>query len=386
MRKYLAWILALLLAVSSLAAADTAVRDETYANAPANSTHANIAEIRGTLSGAEYGVAPMLPTSLTTETLGAIFDFVEINQKCVAHYFPEATQQEIDRIAAAMGLTKEDFFMSEFMSQLFPLCEEADNADVEAEMKIDYAVGRPVIVLIGREGEEGAVEWRALEAEVTETNVISYTVPEDLLGTVCGRESLWAVLTVKPGAGGWGETGEIVPEFIPSKSVGDMTQTEGVYGEDGEPIEEMRILIVEADAAAQAELDKLTEHIVVNGKNVISYFDAEIQRQTGLMLPEDFDPETLLAYETMCLMCEKYIEPYGDVTARFTFATPYEDGQTAVVLLALFDEEDAAVVWTPLHAEIKDGAAEITFSATVLPTMMEETALALVLSEPLTAE
>jgi len=85
------------------------------------------------------------------------------------------------------------------------------------------------------------------------------------------------------------------------------------------------------------------------------------------------------------VMALKYEEPYGDVTARFLFPTPFRAEKGMVALIGLPDAE-GEFHWTVLHTEVKERYTEITFSSTVLPALMETPGLLLVLSDILSEE
>ena len=108
-----------------------------------------------------------------------------------------------------------------------------------------------------------------------------------------------------------------------------------------------------------------------------------------LLLGAEVDLETLVAYEYVPLITESYQETYGDAIAPFTFATPYQPGQTVVSLLGL-PRADAAETdptlmdWAVQRAEVNEqGEVEIVFDQLALIGMGEQTALMLVLSEPM---
>ena len=79
-----------------------------------------------------------------------------------------------------------------------------------------------------------------------------------------------------------------------------------------------------------------------------------------------------------------YEETYGDVTATFLFPTPFTADKAIVAFVGIPDEQDDTCFrWMPLHAEKVINGIDITFSSSVLPTMMTDAALLLVMSEPI---
>lgn len=372
-----------------------------YSDAPANPTQENVLEIRATALSAYEEAEPfmlmkMLPTGLTVDNLSPIFDFVEINKRPPARYFPEYLQQQIIDI----GFDPDALFMPEFMSlfpQVYPnALEKQTHVKAEVLFDIDYEIGRPVVVVLGWDSDEG-IQWQALPAHVPEADCIHFTVPPETLKIINGQETLFAVLTVKPGSGYELYMSEEIkiPYEIPSITSGDVTVIVDGYSVtvDGEPIP-CELILVEKNRRIALELDAIDRHINEKHENVMSYFKSEMNRQVHLMLPEDVANDDLLAYEVACVQSVEYIEPYGDVMARFLFATPYYEGQPMVSMLALPDPEDREdeMIWTPLHTEVERvyldndhfiDYVEITFSSEVLTPMLEETALLVVLSTPM---
>lgn len=389
MRKYIAWMLAAVLLLSSGIAYAAQVIDEYYSDAHATSTHENIIDINawamtGERPRPEFRLTEMMPTQLNVETIKDIFEFVEINHRPPARYFPEVTQQEIDELARMKGTDMDSLHMSEYMSMMPQVYkDEKVPVEVDVHLDIDYEVGRIVIVVLGWLNEKLELEWKALDANVLVRDTINFTIPQEVLEKIHGRETLFAVLTVKEGGGEAGENGSIDPYYIPSKEAEDMTGTGDAFSQDGEQLD-CRIMLVNHSRLTEQEMDALTRHILEEKRSVMSFFDMEINRQVGLMLPEVEDLNTLVAYEAHCTMVEDYKEPYGDVMAQFTFVTPYHEKQQMVALIGIENEQKpGTILWNPLRAEYKDGLIEITFSATVLPAMMEEPALLLLLSTPL---
>lgn len=99
--------------------------------------------------------------------------------------------------------------------------------------------------------------------------------------------------------------------------------------------------------------------------------------------------DSLVAYEILSVDCVNYKHTYGDVLVRFSFATPFKDGQTIVAMLGLEREnrtntDGYELDWVALRAEVKDGYVDITFPQVSLEVMEEHPALLAVLSEPLT--
>ena len=110
-----------------------------------------------------------------------------------------------------------------------------------------------------------------------------------------------------------------------------------------------------------------------------------------LMLPEDTDPETLIAYDIIALRDKDYKDTYGDVNVEIVFGTAYEH-EKAMTILAGFPIEDAIeqpfFEWFVLRAEamIDSDAVEIGLKQLNLPRMEEEPMMLVVISEDLEPE
>lgn len=384
-KRWIALMLVMLTLLMGSAALGSQVAMQEYANAPANPTQDNVAEIRAFLQRAageeSYPLSLSEPSALTMDTLGEIFAFVNVTENPVARYFPEETQNELKRILEGGDI--DALYMSEFMSVMPGALEESADAKVEMDMNIEYEPGRLVIVVLGRAAEEGVI-WKALKAEVPLQNRIAFEIPAEDLSAFAGQEMLLSLLSVKPGTG-WEEIETtLVPQetFIPSKNSSDIIYVEEhvvITGGEGEAA--CQIVIVEETAEIKAETEKLTAWFTSPDQAPLFYFDELIVRETALLLAET-DTALLIPYEKTQVMALEYQEPYGDVTARFIFPTPFTAEKAIVALIGL-PGEDGAFRWTVLHTEVKERYTEITFSSTVLPALMETPGLLLVMSESL---
>ena len=397
------WTIALLTLLLSAALCCTAtaaqVHVDDYSDTPATPTQENVLEIRAEQPAAKAAeialtLETMAPTALTVDTLSEIFDFVDIDQNPPARYFPEDVQAEIEAIIDA---DPDILHMPEFFSLLPQHAAPHASAIVDMRFDIDYEPGRLVVVVLGVMTEDGLL-WKPLKADVVDWSLIRFEIPEDVLGAVAGHETIFALLTVRPGSGwhrenatieqGQSEETRKEPRFVFSKSFEDVTRVEHSYMiVDGEALggsdggEDCQIILVEETQPIEDERLRLTEWLAGEGNALMPYFDAEINRQAALYLP-DTQLSALVAYELANVMVVGYDEPFGDVAAYFSFVTPYEAGQPMLSLLGL-PQEDGTMAFTPLHTEYVDGLIEITFSSTVLPAMMKDAGMLLVLSTPM---
>lgn len=384
MQRIAALLMALMLISASALAAS--VMDDAYSDAPANPTQENVDQILAAYATdipLSCAITTMEPTRLTVDILQEIFDFVDINAQPPARYFPEKTQEEIRRIID--GADPDILYMPEFMSLLPEKIQADADVTVDMQMNIDYQEGQLIVPVLGRNTEAG-VEWKALPAQILAENTVHFNVPKDVAARYFGTETLFALLTVKPGHGKTEieHSSAEEPVFIPSKNASDMIYVadDTVRSEAGAAVD-CQIIIVAETKETRRETEKLMQHFTDPEKKPIRYFDADTVHEAALIL-KDTDIDALIPYEITQVMAVDYQEPYGDVMARFKFPTPFEKEKAMIALIGM-PQRDGAFQWMPLHTEITDDAAfiEITFSSSVLPAMMDTAGLLLIMSEPL---
>ena len=389
MKKLIAMVLALGMLLPICPVMASSVQTSTYTLAPANPTQENVREIQAAYqaeSTAPFHLITIEPTRLTVETMKDIFDFVDVDKRPPAQYFPEDVQEEMARIISG---DPNRLYMPEFMS-LMPEAMQLDtDVLVDLHMYIDYDPGQLVLPVLGRETADG-IEWKPLPGEVVEQtaddNIIRFTVPADVAARYAGAETLLAILCEKPG-GSSDASEQKVPaqdEFVSSKNASDLVIVDSnkVRNNAGKMLD-CQIVIVPKTDATDIELAKLTNYFTQPDKAPIRYFDEETVHETMLIL-SGTDIDTLLPYEITQVMVVDYEETYGDVTATFLFPTPFTADKAIVAFVGIPDEQDDTCFrWMPLHAEKAINGIDITFSSSVLPTMMTDAALLLVMSEPI---
>ena len=391
MKKLMALLLALLMMTLPALTLATNVQHSTYALAPANPTQENVEKLLAEYQPENHdavscAIAVMEPTRLTVETLKAIFEFVDVDRQPPAQYFPEDVQEEMARIIQG---DPDRLYMPEFMS-LQPEKMQLD-ADVlvDMHMTIDYQQGQLVLVVLGRETDAG-IEWKPLPAQVIdgveEDNIVRFVVPADVMARYAGGETLFALLAEKPGVGA-GDAQQGIPEeheFVPSKNASDIVfvMDDAVRNAAGEAVD-CRIIIVSRTKLIEQELERLTGYFTRPENRPIRYFDTETVNETALIL-QGTEIDSLIPYEITQVMVEDYQQPYGDVTARFLFPTPFAADKAMIALIGIPEANTLETFcWMPLRVEKADNGIDITFSSSVLPTMMQEAALLLVMSEPI---
>lgn len=367
------------------------VQNSSYSLAPANPTQENVEKIDARYQPEENDPVPcivtvMEPTQLTVDTLKEIFEFVGVDEQSPARYFPEDVQKEMAEI---INGDPDALYMTEFMSLLPEEMQLDADVLVDMHMYIDYKKGQLVLPVLGRQTEE-KIEWKPLPAQVfeqtEEDNIIYFAVPKEVAKRYAGAETLFALLAAKPSdsgeAGNSSSTSK--EEFVPSKNASDIVfvTDDKVRNENGEVVD-CKIIIVSKSKPIEWELAELTEYFIRPENIPIRYFDEETVQETTLIL-NDIDVDTLLPYEITQVMAVDYQQPYGDVTATFLFPTPFRPEKAMIALIGIPDEVDKTIFhWMPLRAELTEKGVDITFSSSVLPTMMEEAALLLLMSEPL---
>ena len=156
-------------------------------------------------------------------------------------------------------------------------------------------------------------------------------------------------------------------ESTPSKTAGDLIAAEVVSG--GE--DEMLIIPDEIDTPEYLdEVDKLAALVADNG-SVAAY--------VGLDADDDAVIECLEIIEVYAIGTVE--DGAADVKVKFVFPTVYTKDQTVWVALGFLEE--GKIVYTIYDAEVdEDGAIIVTFPASVVKRLLDETALMLVLNTP----
>ena len=264
MKKLIAMVLVLGMLLPSCPALASSVQTSIYALAPANPTQDNVREIQAAYqaeSTAPFHLITIEPTRLTVETLKDIFDFVDVDKRPPAQYFPEDVQAEMARI---INDDPDRLYMPEFMSVMPESMQLDADVLVDLHMYIDYHPGQLVLPVLGHETADG-IEWKPLPGEVVEQkaddNIIRFTVPADVAARYAGAETLLAILCERPGSGTDASEQIIIEqdEFVPSKNASDIVFVESstVRNGDGEPLD-CQIVIVPQTKAITTELGRLT--------------------------------------------------------------------------------------------------------------------------------
>jgi len=181
----------------------------------------------------------------------------------------------------------------------------------------------------------------------------------------------------------------IAHAVVPSKTTQDMATVVSVVSASGVALgAEFAVVLTEPTEVATQQLANIAA-VINEGRSPISYFADMSENMMGdiaLLLPPEFDPDTLELNEFSPLTCINYDEAYGDVVVSFTFATEYVDGQVLVAMVGIpigENEDGTAIVeWYALQAEVVDGVVQVTFPQDVFVLLEGADAMIAILSAP----
>lgn len=185
---------------------------------------------------------------------------------------------------------------------------------------------------------------------------------------------------------------------VPSKTTADMTQTQDVTSASGAELPDTVVVeVVKNDEKVEAEIAEL--YTFVNNpaasKAPIEYFPVEVQMNvqehlTAMGVPEDYDIKQMEINEFVAIDEFGYEEQYGDIVARFSFATKYAKGTKLVGLLGIYGNEMDAngnylVEWMVVEAEaLEDGSVALVLPQELMLRIQAASSTALaVLNEPM---
>lgn len=384
--------------------------DQAYTNVPGTPTQNAVLDqaifcFPETGAQTRSPVTVLEPDALIVDSLTDIYDFVQKQEKMPVRYFPEDVQQQVQQILN--GSSVDILHISEFYG-IRPQVELTDvkTAQGWVQLDADYQAGQLVVIMFGDAGyltrnEPENIRWTPLAAQVTTPGQITFNIPTTLLEDINGQETLFLVLTVRPGGDASGEQigqSEQNPGFIPSKDSGDLTTAQStVTSADGSVLpDDFRIFLREHTQLSREEIRRLQAYLQQAQSGIATYFSEDLRSQMALLL-DTVQPESLICYNANYLGAEHYVETYGDVIAAFRFPTDYPEGTELICLLGTpvdplpqsqsndpIVPEESAFSWAVLRGEVKDGYVRLTFPQQLIPVMEAKGALALILSEPIT--
>lgn len=159
-------------------------------------------------------------------------------------------------------------------------------------------------------------------------------------------------------------------EYVPSKTVANLTQVEAAGGV---------VLAVTDDAEKVATCNN--EIAKLGTTTVVEYF-ANVKDAAGnaVSLKDILGTDALNVFEFVPMYAANYDETTGDVTATLQFATPYAADAQVIVMIGLVNAD--AIEWTALEGTVNaDGAVEVVFPAALMTAIQNGTALLAVVSK-----
>ncbi len=227
-------------------------------------------------------------------------------------------------------------------------------------------------------------DWQALRAEPVDPDAgidtddgICVYFTQDALTMVNDKDAVVALLCeVKSGT----YTEEIIETpGTPSKTVDDVT-TIKIYDDNG--IENLIVNVVDRqNADVQKEYDNVYRHVVTESKNVIDYFCEDVRAEIQELLP-DVSPDTLVMNDFIGVIVHNYTYAHGEILVDAAFPTVYADGEKVIALAGVFKDDDS-VIWTPLKAQVANGAVRITLTQNIATRFENATGVLMILRAPM---
>lgn len=174
---------------------------------------------------------------------------------------------------------------------------------------------------------------------------------------------------------------------VPSKSTADMATTNEVKSETGVEVKPDFVLAPASTAKATAEQTKAVEtqiEEIAAAASVEEYFGAlEDEKGTGIDLKAVLGTDKPVVNEVMPLVVENYDSAYGNMTASFTFSTPYKKDEPVVVVIRIVDSKTGKVKQVALKGKGNgiDGGIDVEFPAEVLEAIQGGNATMAVVSK-----
>ncbi|MBQ8201324.1 MAG: hypothetical protein IJZ74_06120 [Clostridia bacterium] len=167
-------------------------------------------------------------------------------------------------------------------------------------------------------------------------------------------------------------TASVAFAAFPSKTAQDLTAAEtgmpvnGVVPEAG-----FAIFVTDPTEPIEAEIAAMADHVATDV--IATYYDEETQAKLAELVA---DPAALVAYELVPVACSGYKAEYGDVPAKFVFATAFEEGAELTVAVK-------TDVWSVQKCVVEEGKVEVLFTGAELTQMEAAPALMVVMSTPI---
>lgn len=187
---------------------------------------------------------------------------------------------------------------------------------------------------------------------------------------------------------------------VPSKTAADTTTVEEVKTATGVAIpEDFKLVANEENAVVTATVEAIKAYVEEEKKAVSTFLPQtcqdeiqkkldEIQQSIGEVKPgEEKKAEDLVVYDCVPLTAVNYDAACGDVTATFTFATPYQADQAifAVVGIPTINANGEFVIeWVVLPAQVvAEGKVAVDFDQATLSALGQEGAMMMLMCDAL---
>jgi hypothetical protein len=180
-----------------------------------------------------------------------------------------------------------------------------------------------------------------------------------------------------------------IPAFatsVPSKTTQDLAKVVSFTSDSGASLgADFIIRLLEETESADATLKQLIDFVTGQKLSPVRFFDEKVQQTVASFLPEGTNLDSFVIEEFSPMIVENYKETYGDITAKFQFATEYADGQKMVALIGLVtgtdDEGKPVIEWAPIKAEAEGGLVKAHFPGDLLLRLDGQDAMIAILSE-----
>lgn len=344
-----------------------------------------------------YALESCPADQLTMDMVEDAYTFVFEEGNRPVRWYPEEAQRAIEALA---GAGTDELRMTEFFRLHAPEAEQ--QADLQVTMKLDvaYQPGQTVVVMLGDASDAEKPVWTALEAQVTQDGQVELTLPQALMAQLQGKDVLLSVLASKAapaadssatalpgGEQGTAAEATAVPGALPSKQASDTTRIEPTLGRDGQALQDdFELAIVPETEEISREMALLAQHVTQAQQSALSWLPQDAQSRIRYLLGAEADG--LIVSDYVTLVARDFRPTDGGAVGTFSFATPYQEGQTIVTALGLprtdaAGENETRMNWTVQPATVRqNGRVDVVFDQLALADMGQETGVLLVLSQP----
>lgn len=334
-----------------------------------------------------YDLKDMPADQLTMNTATDVYDFVYEQGNRPVRWYPEDTQKAIE---AMVSVNPDVLYMTEFMRLHAAEAEATSELDATMTLKIDYQPGQLTVVVLGDTSDPENIVWTPVESQVTETGVVTFQIPAELMSQLQGEDLLFSLLTVRQGSRGTTTvvTTE-VPDVLPSKQAEDTTRiVETVTADGAAKPHDFELEIVPETSLIQRELTLLGQYVTEQQQPALNWLPEEDQNRVRYLLGTEGND--LIVSDYVPLISKDFRPTDGDAVGSLSFATPYQEGQTIVTALGLPKEDgstsngdESQMDWIVQPATVRaNGVVDVVFDQLALIDMDTETGLLLMLSVP----